>query len=156
VNEQARRRRRYPEQVVGSAVVVGLASAVPIALLNLLGPNLVRELAGGAGVGQAWAASAPASDDWEMLPWFLVAALVLATLVSVVAAAVWLLVTARTPERAWAARVAAATAAAAVPLLLLLVATPSPGVLTAIAAGLIALVAAPRVGYGRKPSLGSP
>ena len=90
-------------------------------------------------------------EDWEMIPLFLGGAVLLAALVATVAAVVWCLVAARAPGRPWVAQVAAALVAAAVPPLLLAwegnwsIAGPA-----AAAAGLIALVAAPRVGFVRE------
>ena len=141
-------RRRHPEEVVGRAVVVGLASAVPVALLVLLLPAFAQGLADGGGVAQAWSATAPTGEDWEIVPFFLLGALVLAAVVAVVAAAAWLLVTARVPARPRVASLGAAAAAAAVPLLLLAWGSGWDQVLPpAVAGGLIALLAAPRVGH---------
>jgi len=138
--------------VVGSAVLVGLVSAIPVALLMLLVPVVVDELSAGATVTRALAATwITDPEDWEMIPLFLGGALLLAALIATVAAVVWCLVVARAPGRPWVAQVAAALAAAAVPPLLFAwegnwsVAAPA-----AAAAGLIALVAAPRVGFVRE------
>ncbi len=150
MTEQAVRRRRHPEVVVGRAVLVGLVSAVPLALLVLLLPLFARALAGGAGLAQAWAATVPTDDeDLEMLPLYLVGALVVGALVALVAAGVWCVVASRVPDRAWVARASATVAAAAVPVLLFAWENWSLAAPTALAAGLIALVAAPHVGYDR-------
>jgi len=144
-------RRRHPEEVVGRAVVVGLASAIPVALLVLLLPAFAQGLADGGGVAQAWSATAPTGEDWEMIPLFLLGALVLAAVIAGVAAAAWLLVTARVPARPRVASLGAAAAAAAVPLLLLAWGSGWDQVLPpTVAAGLIALVAARQVGYGTR------
>lgn len=136
---------------MGSAVVVGLASTVPVALLILLLPHVVQTLADGGSLGQAWEATTPTGEDWEMVPLFGIGALLVAAVISVVGAAVWLLVAARLPHRPWVAQLAAAAAAAAVPMLLLTLDAHWSLVLpTAVAAGLIAPVAAPRVGYDRR------
>jgi hypothetical protein len=141
-------RQRHPEEVVGRAVVVGLASAIPVALLVLLVPGFARGLAGGGDVAEAWSATAPTGEDWEMIPVFLLGALVLAAAIAIVAATVWLLASARLPARPRVAQLGAAAAAAAVPLLLLAWGSRWDQVLPpAVAAGLIALVAAPRLGH---------
>ena len=151
MTEALLRHRRYPEAVVGSAVVVGLVSAIPVTLLIGLVPLFVQALSDGATLAQALSAMAITdSEDWEMVPLALGGALLIAALISVVAAGVWCFLAARTPGRPWVAQVAAAVVAAAVPPLLLAwdgnwnVAAPA-----AVAAGLIALVTAPRVGFPR-------
>lgn len=144
--------RRYPEDVVKSAVIVGLVSAIPVTVVIGLVPLFVEALVAGGSWTQALAAMAITdSEDWEIVPWALAQALVVAALISVVAAGVWCLLAARTPERPWVARIGAAVVAAAVPPLLLAwdgywnVAAPA-----AIAAALIAFIAAPRVGFTRR------
>lgn len=138
--------------MVGSAVLVGLVAAVPVAALTLLVPVVVDELSAGATLTQALAATwITDPEDWEMIPLFLGGAVLLAALVATVAAVVWCLVVARAPRRPWVAHIAAAVVAAAVPPLLFAwegnwsVAGPA-----AAAAALVALVAAPRVGFGRE------
>jgi hypothetical protein len=138
--------------VVSSAVLVGLVAAIPVAALTLLVPLVLDELSAGATVTQALAAPWTTDpEDWEMIPLFLGAAVLLAALVATVAAVVWCLVAARAPGRPWVAQVAAALAAAAVPPLLFAwegnwsIAGPA-----AAAAALIALLAAPRVGFVRE------
>ena len=145
-------RRRSGDEVAGSAVLLGLVAAIPVAMMSLTGPLFAQTLADGGGVrralGAAWITD---GEDWEMIPMYLLGALVLAALTAVVASLVWWSVSARTPTRPWVAHVAATGAAAAVPLLMLLL-NPhwSLAVVPAAAAGLIALVAIPRVGYERQ------
>lgn len=117
VGDQASQGR--PEAVLGSALVVGLASAIPTALLILLAPNFVRALVSGASLGQAWEATAPTDEDWEMIPVFLFGAVLVGALISLVAATVWLLIKAKSPGLSWVAQLGAALAAAAVPMLVL-------------------------------------
>lgn len=85
-----------------------------------------------------------------MIPTYLLGALVMGASTAVAASLVWSFVSARTPSRPWIAHVVAVAAAAGVPLLLLLV-NPSwsAASLPSVAAGLIALVAVPRLGYER-------
>jgi hypothetical protein len=137
--------------VAGSAVLVGLIAAIPVAMVSLVAPLFAQTLADGGGVrralGSAWITD---SEDWEMIPLYLLGALVMSALTAVVASLVWSFVSARTPTRPSIAHVVAACAAAAVPLLMLLL-NPhwNLAVLPAAAAGLIALVAIPHLGYER-------
>lgn len=147
VGDQASRGR--PEAVLGSALVVGLASSVPTALLILLAPNFVRALIGGASVGQAWEATSLTDDDWEMIPVFLLSAVLVGALISLVAAAIWLLIRAKAPNSPWAAQLGAGVAAAAVPMLVLALANWNLALSIAVPAALLALVAAPWVGQDR-------
>jgi hypothetical protein len=145
-------RRRYPEEVAGSAVLVGLIAAIPVAMVSLVAPLFAQTLADGGGVrralGSAWITD---SEDWEMIPLYLLGALVMSALTAVVASLVWSFVSARTPTRPSIAHVVAACAAAAVPLVVMLLVNPhwNLAVLPAAAAGLIALVAIPHLGYER-------
>ena len=147
----AARRRRHPEEVAGAAVVVGLVAAVPVALLSLVAPLVVETLRQGGGPREVLEAVAITDgEDWEMIPLFLLGALVIGALTAVVASLVWSFVSARTSSRPSIAHVAAALAAAAVPLLLSL-ATQSRALalLPPVAAALVALVALPRLGHER-------
>lgn len=150
VQERGSRRRRYPEAVVGSAVVVGLASSLPVAALILLGIFIDQSMAEGNSFAAALNAFRMTDEDWEMVPLAAIGALVISALIAVASGAAWLVLSARVPTRPWVARSAAAVAAAAVPPLLLAwdaswkVVAPA-----AVAAGVIALVFAPRVGFER-------
>jgi hypothetical protein len=138
--------------VAGSAVLVGLIAAIPVAMVSLVAPLFAQTLADGGGVrralGSAWITD---SEDWEMIPLYLLGALVMSALTAVVASLVWSFVSARTPTRPSIAHVVAACAAAAVPLVVMLLVNPhwNLAVLPAAAAGLIALVAIPHLGYER-------
>ena len=144
------RRRRYPEAVVGSAVVVGLASSIPVAAMILLGIFIRQSMAEGTSFAAALIAFRMTDEDWEMVPLAAIGALLIGALIAVVSGAAWLVLSARVPRRPWVARLAAVVVAAAVPPLLLAwdgnwkVAAPA-----AVAAGVIALVFAPRVGFER-------
>lgn len=135
--------------MVKSAVVVGLVSAMPTALLILLAPNFVQALAAGSNLSQAWEATSPTSDDWEMIPVFLLSSLLVGALISLVAARVWLLIRSKAPNSPRAAQLGAAVAAAAGPMLVFALVNWTMAWSIALPAGLIALVAAPRVGRGR-------
>jgi hypothetical protein len=80
-------RRRHPEEVVGRAIVVGLATAVPFALLVLLVPLFAQAPADGSDVSEAWSATALTDEDWEMVPLFLTGALLVAATISILAPA---------------------------------------------------------------------
>jgi len=140
---------RTPTAVVGAAVRLGALAAVPVALLIVLAPDFGRALLDGAGLGQAWEATAPTSDDWEVLPAFLVGAVLLSGVISLAAAATWLLI-GRSRGSVRLAQVGAAAAAAAVPLLLLAFVNRSLAVSVAVPAALVTLVAAPLVGRPRR------
>lgn len=137
--------------MAGSAVLVALIAAIPVAMVSLVTPLAAQTLAEGGGVrmafGSLWITD---GEDWEMIPMYLLGALVVAALTAVIASLVWSFVSARTPTRPSIAHGVATAAAAAVPLLTLLL---NPhwnfAVLPAVAAGLIALVAIPRLGYER-------
>lgn len=150
VRDERRTSAEFPRTaVVASAITVGVVAAVPVALLVVLGPAFAQALVDGASLGQAWDATAPTSDDWEVLPAFLVGAVFLSLPTSLATAATWLLIR-RSRTSALLAHAGAAVAAAGVPLLLLAFVNPSLAVSVAVPAALVTLVAAPLVARARR------
>jgi len=144
-------RRRNTDQVMGSAAIVGVVAGAVIGILCLLAPLFVRALLDGASLGQALRAMAITdSEDWELIPVFLKGALVVGALTSVAAVAVWW----ATYPVDWVAGLGAAVSAAAACLLMLAGTTYLSIALPAsVAAGVVAAVAAPLVGFDRsRPS----
>ncbi|HEY0238838.1 MAG TPA: hypothetical protein VGC37_09340 [Friedmanniella sp.] len=151
MSERAVGRRRHPEEVAGSAVLVGLLAAIPVAGVSLTAPLFLQTLADGAGLGEALGAAwITDGEDWEQIPLYLLGALLMAALCAVVASLTWSIASARRLVRPWVSRGLASAAAAAVPLLMVLV-NPhwTLALLPAAAAGLITFVALPRVAYER-------
>lgn len=137
--------------MMASAVLVGAVAAIPSVVVALPTLSLVQALVGGSGLVQAWQAAGGMTDeDWEMVPALLIGAVFIGALIAAISACVWLVIIDRLQGRPRVARVGAALAAAAVPILLLVLPNWPLAVAVALPAGLIALVAAPRVGYGHR------
>ncbi|GAA3570350.1 hypothetical protein GCM10022197_28450 [Microlunatus spumicola] len=137
--------------MMGSAAIVGLVAGAVVGILCVFAPLFVRALLDGGSLGQALMAMAITdSEDWELIPVFLGGALVVGALTSVAAVVVWWAITTRVPGQPWVARLGAAVSAAAACLLMLAGTTNlSIAVPAAVAAGVVAAVAAPLVGFDR-------
>jgi hypothetical protein len=131
--------------VLGYAILTGTVIAGSAALLALPVFSFGRTLASGAGWGAAWRAVLMSDDDWETVPVLVLMAVLGGAALGILAAAVWLF-TADRVQRPWTAHLAAAVAAAAGSCFLLLVSWPV-AVATSLVAGLVTVIAAPRVGY---------
>jgi len=136
---------RLADRTIGLALVVGIVVAIPVALLAYVTPSVARALRSGAGaVETLGAAVITDEEDWELMPMYLLGALVVGALTALVAVLVWLVLDARGSTRA--ARIVAAVAAAAVPLTsLLMISSWALVVVPSTAAGLLSFALLPWV-----------
>ncbi len=137
-----------------SALIVGAVLSLPTAALTLPAFDIVLALARGGSLSQAWAATGWTDEDLEMVPGVVLGAVFFGLITALVAAASWLGVISKLPGRPGLARLAAALAAASIPVLFLVVPDWPFALAIALPVGVLAAVAAPLVGYGRRPELG--
>ena len=135
--------------VVTHAIATAALTSVPAALLLMPVLSIASSLTAGHGWAEAWQEAQLTDEDWEMFPAFLVMALMVGILAAVASASAWLVAVKRSHPR-WALHLLAALAAAAVPLLCCLMLNPPLAVGGGVAAGVVALVAAPRLGYEQR------
>lgn len=136
---------RQVDKAVSTALVVGMVVAIPVALLAYVAPGFVGALRDGASSGEALATLVISDpEDWELVPLFLLGAVLIGALTAIVASLVWLKVTAHGSDRT--ARLVAACAAAAIPVAaLLIISNWHLVVLPSLAAGVITFMAIPRL-----------
>lgn len=148
VERQQRRTSRAIEVVLSRAALIGLASAIPISLLSLMTLGFIQALGEGAAPRAALANALPGGEDWEILPFFLLGAVVVGAVVASLASLAWWWIATRWTHRRWLAMLAAVVVAAVLPAVAFIDATRWPLALsTATLAGLAALLAAPHVCY---------
>ena len=147
--------RRDSTGVVGMAVLAGAIAAMPVAFLGIVTIPLQESLAQGAGLREALGSSLPTSEDWEILPFFLLAAVLVGAVAALVASLIWLSVSARVPHLPWLAHGLAAGLAGALSALFWLVSGLwTPAAATGLLAAATALIFAPRVTHQRRRHAG--
>jgi len=148
--------RRDSTDVVGLAVLVGAIAALPVTFLSLMTIPLRESLAQGAGPREALGSSLPTSEDWEILPFFLLGAVLVGAVAGFVASLIWLAIIARVPRLPWLAHGAATLLVGAFAATFWLVSGLwTPAAATGLLAGATALISAPRVTHLRRRRSGT-
>lgn len=145
--------KRRPGALLRIALLLGMGSGLVLALTDLIIISVSGSMSEGATFVRAVTSISATDEDWEMIPAYLIGALLLGATVALAAAGVWLLLSSRLAHSFWVPWLGATIVATVIPFGILL--GGIPGVRTAIPAALITFIATPIVAYDRRAPLKS-